>query len=246
MSRSNPTNTTPNPATKWIEWGGADGTLSYYDKEKKEKVVIPQPFTFLVLDELSTVKGWHDPSESGIFSNEVRDTRAEVMVVKSFKGGILAEGLYKDIKDKIVAAGGHYVSNIYIGLRDGPTLVIGALSFKGAALSAWMDFKKSNRDLYKGAISIVGYGEGKKGKVSFRYPTFVTAPVKDETNEEACNLDVQLQEYLGAYFSRTTVQRAAGVASTHSEDGNWLDEDERLSSPGPGERNGDPEEIEPF
>ena len=249
MSRSNPTTNTPNPASKWIEWGGADGSLSYYDKTAKQKVPVVIPFTFLVLDELSSIKGWHEASQSGIFSNEVRDTRDEVMFVKSFKGGPIAEGFYKDIKDKAFVAGGHFVSNIYIAMKKDQhsPLEIAALSFKGAALSAWFDFKKTSRELYKGAISITGSAEATKGRVTFKYPTFATKPVSDATNEEALKLDKELQEYLVAYFSRPTVQRAQGVAAAGGEEGSWLDDGERLSSPGPGERNdGIPPDEEPF
>lgn len=36
------------------------------------------------------------------------------MIVKPFKGNEIARGLYKDIKEKAKAAGGHYVKSIYI------------------------------------------------------------------------------------------------------------------------------------
>ena len=247
MSRSNPTNNTPNPASKWIEWGGADGSLSYYDKTDKKKVPVPIPFTFLVLDELSAIRGWHESSGSNIFSNEVRGTANEVLSVKSFKGGPIAEGLYKDIKDKVGNAGGHFVSNIYIGIKKDQhsPLEIAVMSFKGAAVSAWFEFKKSAKDLLKGAVTLTGSLVGQKGSVKYRYPVFQTTPVSDETNEAALELDKQLQEYLTSYFRRIKEQSAPGVASHPTEDeGSWIDDGERLSSPGPGERN-DPEDI-PF
>ena len=109
MSRSNPIEQTKNPCTRWHEWAGGDngGMFGYYDKEKKAMVEVAGKFTFIVLDELSCVKGWHDASDSGISSNEVRDTKSEPLVVKAFKGGVLAEGLYAQIRDRIKIGRAH-------------------------------------------------------------------------------------------------------------------------------------------
>ena len=84
MSRSNPSVNAPNPAARWYEWNGETGTVRYYDKEAKKNIDVPLPFTFLLLDELACVKGWHDPSQSGIYSNEVRDTTKDKLLVKAF------------------------------------------------------------------------------------------------------------------------------------------------------------------
>ena len=77
MSRSNPNTGSSNPSTRWHEWAGDKGILKYYDKAQAATVEVPLPFTFILLDETATVKGWHDASESGIYANEVRDTRQE-------------------------------------------------------------------------------------------------------------------------------------------------------------------------
>lgn len=212
MSRSNPTDNSPNPATRWFEWSGSEGSIRYYDKAAKENVTIEIPFTFMLLDQLATVKGWHDPSESGIFANEVKDTRDGALVVKAFKTGVLAEGFYKDIKDRVIALGGHYVANCYIAYKvdDTGKLAIGSLQFKGSALGAWMEFTKENRsDLYEKAIRIDGFKDGKKGKVSFRTPTFGLLGISDDANAQAIELDKTLQEYLKGYFSRTRTEQAA-------------------------------------
>src|SRR3990167_6210789 len=153
MSRSNPTDNSPHPCTRWIEWDGSNGEFRYYDKEQKTKVSLTDSLTFILLDQLATVKGWHDASDSGIFSNEVRDIRQDVLVVKSFKGGTLAEGTYKTIRDRIIAHGGHFTANLYASIKIGEELAIASVQFKGAALSAWMEFSKENRsELYKKAI----------------------------------------------------------------------------------------------
>ena len=223
MSRSNPSTTAPNPAVRWFEWNGEHGLVRYYDKDAKKNVDVPLPFTFLLLDELASVRGWHDASKSGIYSNEVIDTRTDIMVVKAFKGGTLAEGLYKDIKDRVNTQGGQFNANCYIAFKPtgGLGLAIGSLRFKGAALGAWMEFRKTNRHaLYNAAVTITGYTEGKKGRIIFRTPLFEPKDVTVETNKQAEELDKQLQAWLEIYFSRRTSEQTEPANGAHHEDDN--------------------------
>jgi hypothetical protein len=214
MSRSNPTEGTRNPSSRWFEWaGGSDGGFArWYDKEAKKHVPV-EGLTFLLLDELSTVKGWHESSESAIFANEVRDTRQEVFVVRAFKGGELASGIYSSIRDRIVAMGGYYCVSLYLGYKEGEELKIGNLCLKGAAASAWMEFKRgvpskknasgrSMRGYFVDAVKIAGYEQMKKGATVYRIPKFALVPVADATNEQAVALDVELQAFFADYFKR--------------------------------------------
>lgn len=212
MSRSNPTVNAPNPAVRWFEWNGERGDVRYFDRDLKENVILPLPFSFLLLDELATVRGWDDASGSGIYANEVRDTRTDRFVVKSFKGGTLASGLYKDIRDRIHTIGGKFVANCYIGFKSKPTdtdLKIGSLRFKGAALGAWMAFRKDHRkELFEQAVTISGFTEGKKGRIVYKMPEFALKPITAESNSEAVRLDEALQEWLESYLTRSTDDRA--------------------------------------
>lgn len=215
MSRSNPIDSVRNPATRWFEWAGGNdgGFIRWYDKEAKESVTVPLPFTFLLLDELSTVKGWHDPSGSGIYANEVRDTRQDVLVVRSFKGGELASGIYKAIKDRVATQGGHYCASLYLGYKDGSELKIGNLTLKGAAASAWMEFKRSAptkkdaagrslRAYYVDAVKITEYEQLKKGATVYRVPVFSLQQVSEDSNRQAAALDAELQTFLADYLRR--------------------------------------------
>lgn len=230
MSRSNPTEGARNPSTRWFEWsGGAEGGfVRYYNKETKEHVPVPDGFTFLLLDELATVKGWHEASESSIFANEVRDTRQEVFVVKSFEGGELASGLYGNIRDRIVAVGGHFCVSLYLAYKGEDGLKIGNLSLKGAALSAWMDFKKSAgtkkgpdgksmRAYFVDAVRIAGYEQAKKGGTTYRVPKFTLATVQEETSKQAVALDLELQAFLADYFKRPKAEVKAPEAAPKTE-----------------------------
>jgi hypothetical protein len=213
MSRSNPSEGTKNPTTRWFEWSGGDdgGFVRYYNKDTKQQVKVDGAFTFLLLEELSTVKGWHEPSESSIFANEVKDTRQDVLVVKAYKGGELASGLYEAIKDKIHAKGGHYHASIYIAYKDGDELKLGNLGLKGAALGAWMDFKKkaatkkhSNgktvKAYYVDAVTVAGYEEAKKGATVYRVPKFALKEISKATNDQALSVDAELSAYLSDYL----------------------------------------------
>ncbi len=205
MSRSKPQeNGATNPATRWFEWNGENGTVRYYDKTAKQNVEVGTDFAFVLLDELGSVRGWHDASTSGIYSNEVKDTRADVMIVKAFKGGTLAEGLYKDIKDRVNAVGGQFVSNCYIAFKDSDSgLSIGSIRFKGAALGAWMEFRKAHRaDLFTKGIRIHGATEGKKGRITFFTPNFKVTELSDASNAAATKLDESLQAFLDGYLKR--------------------------------------------
>ncbi len=216
MSRSNPSeHGAVNPARRWFEWNGEAGSVRYYDKDAKQNVDVGPLFAFVLLDQLGSVRGWHEPSASGIYSNEVKDTRADVLVVKAFKGGTLAEGIYRDIKDKINSVGGQFVANLYIGFKlDGTDgLTLGSIRFKGAALGAWMEFTKAHRsDLYSKAILIDGFEEGKKGRVIFRTPVLKLKPMSEAANNQAIGLDVELQTYLKGYLNRNTVQQVEAAA----------------------------------
>lgn len=219
MSRSNPTESSNHPCTRWHEYDGANGNVRYYDRDTKQNVPVPDGFRFILLDELAVIKGWHDASESGITSNEVKRIDRDPLTVKAFKGGVLAEGFYSKIRDRIVNLGGHYTANLYIAFKpsaDQP-LSIGSLQLKGAALGAWMEFAKKNRsEIYKKSIVIRGSKEGKKGKVVFQTPVFHLGEISPETDAQAMGLDKTLQEYLKGYFDKSKITPAPEDADAPS------------------------------
>ena len=190
-----------NPATKFIDWKSNDKCFSYYDKETSTNEQIPLPFKFLVLDELHTIKGWNDATSSAIYSNEVKFISKEPMTVKPFKGNEIAKGLYKDIKEKIVAAGGHYTKSIYIMLEDGS---LANIQLKGSAVQKWGEFTQKTRNrLPDEWVQVATALEGKKGAVKFNTPefTFFKSLSEDEANlaDEAFNT---LEAYLKTYLAK--------------------------------------------
>ena len=193
-----------NPATKFIEWKSNDKCFNYYDKEAQKNVEIPLPFKFLVLDELHCIKGWNDASSSNIYSNEVKFISKEVMTVKPFKGNEIAKGYYKDIKDKVVAAGGHYTKSIYVMLEDGS---LANISLKGSGVQKWGDFTQKTRNrLADEWVTVAKAEDGKKGAVKFSTPSFSFANSisDDEANmaDEAFNI---LESYLKTYLAKADI-----------------------------------------
>lgn len=190
-----------NPATKFIEWKSNDKCFNYYDKEAQKNVEIPLPFKFLVLDELHCIKGWNDASSSSIYSNEVKFISKEVMTVKPFKGNEIAKGYYKDIKDKVVAAGGHYTKSIYVMLEDGS---LANLQLKGSGVQKWGEFTQKTRNrLADEWVTVAKAEDGKKGAVKFSTPSFSFAnsisDAEADLADEAFNI---LESYLKTYLAK--------------------------------------------
>lgn len=194
-----------NPATKFIEWKSNDKCFNYYDKDAQKNVEIPLPFKFLVLDELHCIKGWNDASSSNIYSNEVKFISKEVMTVKPFKGNEIAKGYYKDIKDKVVAAGGHYTKSIYVMLEDGS---LANLQLKGSGVQKWGDFTQKTRNrLADEWVTVAKAEDGKKGAVKFSTPSFSFANSisEEEANmaDDAFNI---LESYLKTYLAKADIE----------------------------------------
>ena len=211
MSRSNNTDI-PNPSVHFFNWNGDTGGFRYFDKsigEKGERVPVPLPFSFMVLDTLSTIKGYNDFEKSGYWSNEIRDIKRDILTVKS-KSGTVSKGTYEQVITDRACSGAKYCQSVYVAIKIGGEMKIANIQMLGAALGAWIDFRKKN-NVYSGAITVDSFIEGKKGKTVYQIPVFRSIPASDDSNAIATDLDKQLQEYLKGYFERTREQ----IAETH-------------------------------
>lgn len=205
MSRSNNTDLV-NPAQRFFEWKGDTGSLQWYDKEKGENQFPELPFRFLVLDILSGVTGGKtvNGNYEGYWSNSVRNTKTQMLVVRS-KSGTVARGFYEDIKKH---DGIKFQQLVYIAYYDADkNLQIGCLKLHGAAVSAWFDFRKG-KDVYAGGLMIKGKSEElKNGNVKYFAPVFDSFNnLSPETEAKAVELDVHLQEYLTTYFAQAGIE----------------------------------------
>jgi hypothetical protein len=212
-----------NPATKFIEWKSNDKCFSYYDKaiaeslqgsdaeviKEKANVQIQLPFKFLVLDELSFVKGWSDALTGNIISNEVKFISKETIIAKCYHKNVkgesviteIAKGLYKDIKDQVVTAGAKYHKSIYVMLEDGS---LANIKFKGACVGKWAEFTQKTRNRLADEWVIVAKAEdGKKGAVKFSTPSFgfhsSLIDIEADLADDAFNI---LESYLKTYLAK--------------------------------------------
>lgn len=203
MSLSKPRENS-SPVKRHFKVKGASGELAYWSKADNEEKTVETPFSFVVLDVLNAVAGYHESSKSGIWSNEIRDTRDERLTVRS-RDGVLVEGLWSEISDRAKALGGKFANSVFIGFKDGDELAIGNILLSGAALSAFFDFKKGKNLDNDPGVSITGFdGPFKKGRTEYFVPKFGSWTPNDLSAAEG--LDRTLQDYL------------SGSASTKSEE----------------------------
>ena len=194
---------TENPAKAFLEWRSNEKCFRFWNKEKEENQFITLPFKFLWLREYTTIKGFSDTHQGGIWSNEISNwgQTLKVSVKSKNSGGIetIAEGKYSDIKEKIKAAGGRFCKSVYIMTESGSIL---NLQLYGAAGSEWIEFtKKSKARLQDEWIEVADVVEGKKGATVFYSPVFKYAGTL--TDKEAALADESfkpLEEYLDNYF----------------------------------------------
>jgi hypothetical protein len=190
-----------NPTSKYLDWKSNDKSFSYYNKEAAENVKVGLPFKFVFLQHYHTVKGWNDASNSGIYSNEVYYIGSEPMTVRAFKGGVIAEGIYKDIKPAITNAGGKYHRSVYVMLEDGS---IANLSLKGAVVKEWSDFMENNKNLLDNKwVEINSAKDQKKGSIKYTTPEFTLgANLTAKESSLADSVASELKTYLDTYFNK--------------------------------------------
>lgn len=192
-----------NPATKFLEWSSAKKSWKYWDKTKEAEIVLPVgDLTFIVLDQLNTVKGFDEAAASGIWSNEVRNVTKEPFIVKNKKRTV-AEGLWNDIKAQV--SGLKFTKSVYGLAKLNGRYELVNLQLNGASVGAWFEFCDTAGDLDRGVVvSTPNTAEGKKGAVTYFMPAFqiVSNTLTEEDRSQAVEADKKLQAYLKAYFAQ--------------------------------------------
>lgn len=203
MSLSNQKQSSNSPVKRYYNWSGSEGNFTYWDREKEERIKVECPFTFIPIDALSCVEGYHSKSEKGFRSNEVRSTGKEDLEVRWNGGTLIIKGLYKDIKDQIEKLGGKYNRSLYaVQEIDGEWSIIN-IKLKGAAMSSYLNFdKRTSMNLEGLTITVEKSEEKKTGNVKYFEPVFSAKNTDEKTHSIAVTMDSELQEYLknrGAY-----------------------------------------------
>lgn len=195
VSLSNPR--TQSPVRKYFRVKAGTGSVVNYDKGLGKELEAQLPFRFIVLDVLSTVGGFHEPSNSGIWGNEVRSVTKDVLRVRN-GSGVLIEGVYPDIKDRLRGFGGKFANSVYIAYQERGEWTLGNINFVGASLSEWFDFSKARRLDADPGVAITGFSERKKGRTEYFVPEFQGWDVSSADVTVAAELDRALQTHLNA------------------------------------------------
>lgn len=204
MSFTRPRNTTgKNPATKFIKWSGSikKGYFSYYDKEKKEDIVVDLSKGFFILDQdLFSITGYNEPKKMQIQSNEVRTTK-DKLTVNGWKDGqktVLMQGSYEELKERIQESVIYKYTRCVYALLDGELVHI---QLTGSAVyELGQAFKLAGNPHDRWCIHSKTIGKT-KGEVSFRYPEFaIGEKINQSIFEIATEQDTILQEYLDRYL----------------------------------------------
>lgn len=184
MSRESEFETLVNPATSYVAWASNEKSFRFYDKLAKEKTVKSLPLEFIILKQGSAVKGWDDNAQEGIYSNIITNVSSQEFRVRS-ASGLIATGLYKDIKETVKSKGAHYEAKVF-ALCNGEIIMI---ELKGAVLGEWSTFLKSNSNkLVSYKVIVKKADDRKKGAVKYSVPIFeigkaLTKEEMDKANE---------------------------------------------------------------
>ena len=184
------------PVTKYIKWSSNKKCFTFYDKNLKADRDVKLPLTLIYFDSYSSIKGFSDKLQSSIYSNEIKSTKTELLVVRSFKGGEIVSGLYQDIKLKVTEEGGHYNASVY-AMLEGEIINI---EMKGAVLQHWSNFTKDNfKKFLKHEIVIPSALDAKKGAVNYSVPVFTLGKeISDANGKQGDILFDELQAYFVA------------------------------------------------
>lgn len=202
-----PVQKSTNPTSRFLEWKSEDKQLAFWSKEAQQNELVPLPFKFLVLEEYHTIKGFSDSDNIGIYANEVLTIGSQELEVKTFKGRVIAKGLYKNIKQVVDQAGGRYHKSIYGVTPEGELINI---QLKGSSIAKWSEFTQKGawKRLKDEWVVIDSAEELQKGRVKYSVPNFKFD--KSLTNEEfemVKEKAVVFEEYINGYLNKEEAEK---------------------------------------
>jgi len=209
MSFANPR--PENPASKFIDYKGDTGKFQHYQKPEAEgqegkNIVIKLPIKFIVIDELSTIAGFNDAFQTGVYSNEVHRPK-EILHVRLFtkkdsplnkeisKMGCI--GTYAEIKGDIKSLGGKYAKSVYALINNNGAAELVNFKVKGSFLNAWIE---SGINTDRDGILIKECIQKKKGTNTYFEP--VIEPFEITDKEKTQKIARKYYDLLQKYFEQ--------------------------------------------
>jgi len=173
------------------------------------------------------VSGFNKAENKGVHSNEVRNSGSESMSVK-MGGSPVAEGIWKNIKNDVKAAGGKYCVNVYAAMKSADKkLEIVLFQFIGAATGAWFEFVKASggdKVIESSAVQVDGFVEVEGEAFNYNVPTLKLVKVSEASDKAATELDVVLQEFLEGKLKSSRQEESGGSTYNQAEVANQAPE----------------------
>jgi len=199
------------------------GGKFYYDTQEKDengdivysKTDVPLPISFTLLDsKCFSFKGYHEPSKTGFYSNEVDDfdsiisvkTKEGVFVEFTMREYVSKEGA--NLREKLAGKSIKSVKSIYgVAKNEEGELEMINLQLKGtqdyvaadkkAGFSAFLKTNSRFLDKYDIVVENVVITQKDKQSRKYAYPVWsLSKKLTDETNEDALN---EFYDILTAY-----------------------------------------------
>lgn len=185
-----------------FEWDSDSKQFRYYDVEnpKKEGTYDIKerklPFKFVILQKLYRVQGFNQTLGKGIFSDEIVDFDQE-LTVRYNKGGEVAKGVWKDIKETVISKGGKMNIVVIALLSNGE---VAKITMKAKAFFNIGEYikKASEEVLYDHFCIVNKFTSEVNGNTKYTVPVFeVGDKISEELSETAdSKYDLEVQPYI--------------------------------------------------
>lgn len=214
MSRTQEVSQTVSPITEHYFLNMIEGKLSMMKDGTEEFQPVSLPFHFILLDANAfKIQG---KKMVGKMERRIKSTtghtkqKPSVEVFYADTREVIAEGTWKEIRDKVSLEGGRYNAVIF-GMK--PTGEMIALNLKGKAYAAWLKFTEAAKGqdpavyFAQNYFSIKGMESTKSSMGSNTYvPVFELGNIsKKETMDMADQGDILLQKYFRELFAQKQV-----------------------------------------
>lgn len=194
-----------NPVEYRVTWSGSKGLWVVYDTESKEKYEMAE-ISFIPLEVLNTVKGWDGKTETGIYSNEIKNTKTQEFNVRSGNGTI-CQGLWNDIKFEVKAKGGKWANVAYALLVGKKENKLATITFVGSSVGVWIDAKgRKGAHMYKCGKNAEVF-KTPKGDEYYK-PTIEMQPITADQKQEAIEAYQPLAEFFASRKERQAQEEA--------------------------------------
>lgn len=196
----------------------------YFDKSlndgEGDNVKVDMPISFIWLETASSIMGFNEKLKKSVWSNEVLDTKSQVLTVRVDKD-VEAEGLYQAIKDEVKGIGGKFCSAVYalVDVADGEKEVWRFL-MSGSSNSAWISFNKRVKNKTHKIVCFDTLVKYTPAGTSYEEPVFKYMPLTEAESIEADSVYIeQIEPYFDYMLNKP--KEAIVKAEVDEDDDNY-------------------------